>query len=917
MAGVMLAMNAANQLTVSTSSGHPGDVVDVSLALANDDAVSALEVTIPLGESLAYVDGSAMLSGLRSNGHTMTAAAVDDKLQIYIYSLSLSALNGNEGVLVTFQLKLGKEPADHQLQPAVVLSDASGASLGCETTAGTVTLLSPKMEVVTTSVDYGRVAIRSSYNKTIQLRNTGNEPLSISGVTFSDNTLSVNENSFEIAAGNTKSVTLTYSPVDRGSFRGKVTFASNAVNGAAHSTDVAAQPYSVNELHVVSTSGSSDEVITVSLKMNNMEPIVAAQCEFTLPDALVYQAGSAKVTARGVNHAATANIDGKKLKIIAYSPDNTPFTGNDGNLLTFDVKLDGRSGYYYLRPENVVLSNITMENMTSATKQGSVNIKSPTFSGNNDLAFGDCPLTEEATADYSIRNSGRAPMVIDNVTFLSDGYKTLTALPLTIESGKTAVLTVGYTPTAEGAFGTTMQVYSNDPDLRMKSVAISGNVFEPNSLSLSGTTDYDGNYTLSAALKNYSSLVALQFDISGLINGTVSDADIVKSSRLANHSLVLTPLGEGSYRVIIYALDNSVIAGNEGELFTLKLIADAPTTTTVVMSNIVVSSSDGSSKDSAAAPSTGAVYGTPSYTLTIGASEHGKVEGEGGIYLSGSQVTLTAVADEGYSFAGWSDGDMSNPRNLVITEETTVSAIFAVNQYKLIYVIDGEEYAAYDIDYGTALVAEEQPTKEGHTFSGWSEIPSTMPAQDVTVTGTFTVNQYKLIYIVDGEEYASFDVDYGTALVAEEQPTKEGHTFSGWSEIPSTMPAQDVTVTGTFTVNQYKLIYIVDGEEYAAFDIDYGTVVEFIEEPTKDGYTFSGWQGDISNGDEMPAHDVTVSGIFSVFVGIEKILIGNQEVVIYNLNGTLVRYSDNAAEALKGLLPGYYIVNGKKILITY
>ncbi len=93
--------------------------------------------------------------------------------------------------------------------------------------------------------------------------------------------------------------------------------------------------------------------------------------------------------------------------------------------------------------------------------------------------------------------------------------------------------------------------------------------------------------------------------------------------------------------------------------------------------------------------------------------------------------------------------------------------------------------------------------------------------------------------------------------------------------------------------------------------------MEFIEEPTKDGYTFSGWQGDISNGDEMPAHDVTVSGIFSVFVGIEKILIGNQEVVIYNLNGTLVRYSDNAAEALKGLLPGYYIVNGKKILITY
>ena len=118
--------------------------------------------------------------------------------------------------------------------------------------------------------------------------------------------------------------------------------------------------------------------------------------------------------------------------------------------------------------------------------------------------------------------------------------------------------------------------------------------------------------------------------------------------------------------------------------------------------------------------------------------------------------------------------------------------------YNVIYMVDSEEFKKSVVEYGTAITAEEEPTKEGYTFSGWSEIPETMPANDITVTGTFTVNKYKLVYQVDGEEYKSSEIEYGTAITAEEEPTKEGYTFSGWSEIPETMPANDVIITGTF-----------------------------------------------------------------------------------------------------------------------
>ena len=60
---------------------------------------------------------------------------------------------------------------------------------------------------------------------------------------------------------------------------------------------------------------------------------------------------------------------------------------------------------------------------------------------------------------------------------------------------------------------------------------------------------------------------------------------------------------------------------------------------------------------------------------------------------------------------------------------------------------------------------------------------------------------YKLTYLVDDEVYKTYDMEYGAAITPEPAPTKEGYTFSGWNGIPETMPANDVTVKGYFTKN--------------------------------------------------------------------------------------------------------------------
>ena len=223
----------------------------------------------------------------------------------------------------------------------------------------------------------------------------------------------------------------------------------------------------------------------------------------------------------------------------------------------------------------------------------------------------------------------------------------------------------------------------------------------------------------------------------------------------------------------------------------------------------------------------------------------------------GATITPEPVpTKEGYTFSGWSEIPETMPAH-----DVTVTGSFSINSYKLTYIIDGEEYKNFQIDYGTSIAAETEPTKEGYTFSGWSEIPETMPAHDVTVTGTFSVNSYSLIYFVDDEVYKTYEVEYGTDIIPEEVPQKKGYTFSGWSDIPTTMPARDITISGTFSINSYKLTYIVDGAEYKTIELEYDSAITPEEEPIKEGYTFSGWSDIPEN---MPANDVTVTGSFIV-----------------------------------------------------
>lgn len=251
--------------------------------------------------------------------------------------------------------------------------------------------------------------------------------------------------------------------------------------------------------------------------------------------------------------------------------------------------------------------------------------------------------------------------------------------------------------------------------------------------------------------------------------------------------------------------------------------------------------------------------------------------------------------------------------------------------FNLIYMVDNEVYKTYTLAYDEVITPEPAPTKEGYTFSGWSEIPERMPAKDVTVTGTFTVNTYTLTYMVDGEVYATYNIEYGKAITAEAEPEKEGYTFSGWSEIPETMPAHDVTITGSFTiipVSDGKTIYLIvwtkNGEQ-VGYALDKRPILTFAEnEMTIRGegfdvtYSLESFVRYTYDDQEPTAiKDIRTDKMIAKFEGESLIfpsLKANSTVSVYTLNGTqifkkTIHEDGEYAFPISTLRTGVYLVN--------
>ena len=218
------------------------------------------------------------------------------------------------------------------------------------------------------------------------------------------------------------------------------------------------------------------------------------------------------------------------------------------------------------------------------------------------------------------------------------------------------------------------------------------------------------------------------------------------------------------------------------------------------------------------------------FTLSVVSSDlnMGTVSG-GGNYDYQSNRIIRAIANTGYHFTYWNDGDANNNRTITLTQDTTFTAYFAPNQYTLTLqsadeslgiVTGGGEYAYHD----TVTISATAIAPHYH-FERWSDNNTENPRQYVitgntTLTAYFALDVHSVVVQVDDMAHGTVsgggNYTYGSAATISAETPFSGWVFSHWSDGATYNPY-------TFAVLQDTVMtayFVREGSQNGVDDVD-------------------------------------------------------------------------------------------------
>lgn len=238
-----------------------------------------------------------------------------------------------------------------------------------------------------------------------------------------------------------------------------------------------------------------------------------------------------------------------------------------------------------------------------------------------------------------------------------------------------------------------------------------------------------------------------------------------------------------------------------------------------------------------------------------------------------SQFNVKSPSRDGYDFIGWTyNGEEFASKTWNIDSDITLIAHWKAKKYKISYDLNGGENSPanlneYTIETPTFTLSD--PAKNGYDFVGWSGAGISGVSKDVAIekgsigNREYTANWKAHTYIVNldsngGEcSTSKMNVDYNEKFVLP-QPTKMGYTFAGWFNAEDNAEVTDCTwkflfdlnLYAKWNINTYTITYdlgggVNDENNPIAYNVESDDIT--LNNPTRSGYTFAGWNSKLGN----------------------------------------------------------------------
>lgn len=254
-----------------------------------------------------------------------------------------------------------------------------------------------------------------------------------------------------------------------------------------------------------------------------------------------------------------------------------------------------------------------------------------------------------------------------------------------------------------------------------------------------------------------------------------------------------------------------------------------------------------------------------------------------------SQFNVKSPSRDGYDFIGWTyNGEEFASKTWDIDSDITLIAHWKAKKYKISYDLNGGDNSPanlneYTIETPTFTLSD--PAKNGYDFVGWSGAGISGVSKDVAIekgsigNREYTANWKAHTYIVNldsngGEcSTSKMNVDYNEKFVLP-QPTKMGYTFAGWFNAEDNAEVTDCTwkflfdlnLYAKWNINTYTITYVLGGgvndeNNPIAYNVESDDIT--LNNPTRSGYTFAGWNSKLGNKQFNPTISQGSVGDFS------------------------------------------------------
>jgi hypothetical protein len=343
---------------------------------------------------------------------------------------------------------------------ALTSNASNGPTTNLSVTGTGVVPAAPRIAVAPTSLAFGSVTVGTPSSRTFTISNTGTAPLTgtVARASGTSTEYGVSPASFNVAAGSSQVVTVTYAPTDTTSDAGSVTVTSNdaaspslsvALSGAgvaAPAPNVALSPAALS-FGTVTVGGSAS--LTAQVQNTGTAPLAVSQIARCATPAT-----SAEFTWSPAGPFTVA-AGGSTTVTVTYAPAGA---GADGGCIAFSTNDAAHP---------VVSLDVSGTGQAAAAPRVAV---SPTS-----LGFGNVTLGTSSEKTFTVSNTGNATLTgtVARAAGTSTEY-TVSPATFSVAAGSSQVVTVTYAPADVASDAGSVVVSSNDAASPSVSVGLSG-----------------------------------------------------------------------------------------------------------------------------------------------------------------------------------------------------------------------------------------------------------------------------------------------------------------------------------------------------------------------------------------------------------------------------------------------------------